>query len=95
MTAEPRRAAPTLPEVAAKRGIQTWYQGLLVDVIVAIALVVMTDIGPGMQSWDEVATSGPFWLLLLLRSTIQAIAAWALRRWADPSGTKIQPADTL
>lgn len=84
---------PTLPEVAKKRGWQTLATGLGVDVAVALALVLTTTVVPAMESWESVVTAWPVWLLVALRSTIQAVAAWAIRRWADPSaGTAIAAA---
>ena len=86
---EPRRAAPTVPEVAKKRGIQTLLTGLATDVGVALAVVLATTVVPGMESWDSVLREWPFWLLVALRSVIQAVAAWAIRRWADGSATDV------
>ena len=77
---------PTLSEVAKKRGIQTWYTGLAVDILVAVALVIATTVVPAMQSWQDVVTSWGVWLLAIGRSTLQAGAAWVLRRFADQSG---------
>ena len=85
--------APALPEVAAKRGWQTLIQGWGVDVLVALALVVTTTIVPAMETWETVLTAWPVWLLVALRSVVQAVAAWAIRRWADPSGTEVGSRD--
>lgn len=92
---DPTVPAPTLPEVAAKRGWQTLVQGLGVDILVALALVITTTVVPAMESWESVVTSWPVWLLVALRSTIQAVAAWALRRWVDQSGTTVKPRHAL
>lgn len=87
---EPRRAvAPSVPEVAKKRGIQTLWTGLATDVLVALALVLTTTVTPGMESWDSVLASWPLWLLVAARSVVQAVASWAIRRWADGSGTDV------
>ena len=81
---------PTLPEVAKKRGWQTLVTGLGVDVTVALALVLTTTVVPAMESWESVVTAWPVWLLVALRSVVQAVAAWAIRRWAAPSaGTEV------
>lgn len=86
---EPRRAVPTVPEVARKRGVQTLWTGLATDVLVALALVLTTTVVPGMESWDSVVRSWSLWLLVALRSVIQAVASWAIRRWADQSATDV------
>lgn len=88
---EPRHAAPTLPEVARKRGWQTLAQGIAVDILVALALVISTVVIPSMESWEDVVRLWPVWLLAFTRSGLQAIAAWAIRRWADKSGTAVEP----
>lgn len=76
------------PVIAAKRGWQTLAQGLGVDVLVALALVITTVVVPGMETWQDVMTQWPLWLLVALRSVLQAVAAWAIRRWADNSGVE-------
>ena len=78
---------PTIDAIAAKRGWQTLVQGLGIDVVVAVALVVATII-PGIETWDDVSRLWPAWLLLLAKSVVQAAASWALRRWADRSGVE-------
>lgn len=77
-----------LPAIAKKRGIQTWYTGLGVDILVALALVLTTTVVPDMDNWQNVMTSWPIWLLAFTRSGVQAVAAWALRRFADHSGVE-------
>ena len=81
---------PTIEQVAARRGVQTLTQGLAIDIIVAIALVVMTIL-PGVETWEDVTRAWPAWLLLVSKSVVQAVAAWALRRWRDASGVEIAP----
>lgn len=80
---------PTLPEVAKKRGLQTLVQGLLVDVAVAVALVILTIL-PGVQTWDDVMLLWPAWLLLIAKSLVQAVVAWIIRRWSDKSGVNVE-----
>ena len=82
--------APTIPEVAAKRGWQTLAQGLAVDVAVGVALVVGTIL-PGIETWNDVARMWPAWLLLVAKSVVQAVVAWVVRRYADQSGTDVAP----
>ena len=82
---------PPIEAVAAKRGWQTLLTGLGVDIIVALALVLTTTVVPAMESWESVVVSWPVWLLVALRSVIQAVASWAIRRWADGSGTQVAP----
>ena len=89
MTNQPQHAMP-IEEVARKRGWQTLLTGLGTDVTVALALVLATTVVPGMTSWSSVESSWTLWLLVGLRSVIQAVASWAIRRWADPAGTDIQ-----
>lgn len=72
-------------QIAAKRGTQTLAQGLAVDVIVAIAIVIATII-PGVETWADVARLWPAWLLLITKSITQAVVAWVIRRWGDPAG---------
>lgn len=79
---------PTLPEVAKKRGLQTLVQGLLVDVAVAVALVILTIL-PGVETWEDVMRLWPAWLLLIAKSLVQAVVAWVIRRWGDTSGVGI------
>lgn len=86
---------PTIDQIATKRGIQTWAQGLAIDVGVALALVVLSEIVPAMSDWQSVLSSWSVWLLVLLRSTLQAVCAWAVRRWADQSGVEPIAAPTV
>ena len=81
---------PTISEVAAKRGWQTLAQGLGIDVAVAVALVVATIL-PGVETWDDVVRLWPAWLLLMVKSCVQALVAWVIRRYSDRSGMDIQP----
>lgn len=75
----------TLPEVAAKRGIQTAVQGLAIDVAVAVALVVLASL-PDATDWAVVQAQAPIMALMIAKSVVQAIAAWVVRRFADQSG---------
>lgn len=81
-------AAPQMPlsVVARKRGLQTGVQGLLVDLLVAVALVVATVL-PGVETWEDVARLWPAWLLLVAKSIVQAAVAYAIRRYGDGEGT--------
>ena len=75
--------APTLPEVARKRGAQTFLQGLAIDVAVALALVIGAEVGK-IQSWNDFLA--PALTLTLAKSVIQAIVAYVVRRFYDQSG---------
>ena len=83
---EPRRAV-TISEVAQKRGWQTLAQGLLIDVLVAVALVVAAIV-PGIETWQQIGDMWPVWLLLVTKSVVQAVVAWVLRRYRDGSGVE-------
>lgn len=74
------------PEVlAAKRGWQTLMQGLGIDVVVAIMLVILYYL-PQLESWDSVLLTWTVIVFTLVKSVIQAIAAWFIRRYLDKSG---------
>ena len=75
--------APTLPEVAQKRGVQTFLQGLAIDVAVALALVIGTELG-GITRWEDFLA--PALTLTLTKSVIQAVVAYVVRRFYDSSG---------
>ena len=78
-------AALTLPEVARKRAWQTAFQGLLIDVAVAVALVVVASL-PDATDWAVVKARAPIMALMITKSIVQAVAAWVIRRYADKSG---------
>ena len=75
--------APTLTEVAQKRGIQTFLQGLAIDVAVALAIVIGAEVGK-IQSWNDLLA--PALTLTLAKSVIQAVVAYVVRRFYDQSG---------
>lgn len=65
---------------ARNRALRTFMTGLGVDVTVAVALVLLTFVGP-LGGWGEVQ-----WSLLsfsLAKSVTQAGASFVLRRWLD------------
>ena len=78
---------PSLGQVAQKRGWQTLLQGLGIDVLVAIALVIATVI-PSIETWNDIGQLWPVWLLLITKSVLQAVVAWVLRRYHDKSGVE-------
>ena len=83
-TGEPVPAPePTLTEVAQKRGVQTFLQGLAIDVAVALALVIGTQVAE-VQSWGDFLA--PALTLTLAKSVIQAVVAYVVRRFYDQSG---------
>ena len=75
----------TLDQVARKRGWQTAVQGLSIDVLVAVALVVLATL-PDATNWAVVRDNWPVVALLVSKSVVQAVAAWVVRRFADQSG---------
>ena len=79
---------PSIPEVAAKRGLQTFWQGLGVAVIMA----ALTAFGSGLTagSWEEWAGSWPIWTWAAFQAAGTAGVAWFVRRFADHSGTSIK-----
>ena len=74
---------PTLTEVAQKRGVQTFLQGLAIDVAVALALVIGTQVAE-IQRWEDFLA--PALTLTLTKSVIQAVVAYVVRRFYDQSG---------
>ena len=67
---------------AANRTVRTFFQGLGIDVAVGLALVLGTFF-LDKNSWGEVE-----WTILtfsLAKSGVQAVAAYVMRRWLDPS----------
>ena len=84
---EPRRAEPTLPQVAAKRAWQTAAQGLAIDVLVAVSVLVMSSLD-SITSRAAVLT----FLVALGKTILSTAAAWVIRRYRDRSGVTIAPA---
>lgn len=67
---------------ATNRGFRAFLTGLGIDVGVGIALVLTTFFG-GANAWGDVE-----WSILgfsLFKSCAQAVGAFVLRRWLDPS----------
>ena len=75
--------SPTLQEVAARRGWQTLFTGLAIDVAVAVAFVIGAEVGR-IQTMEEFLA--PALILAVTKSAVQAAAAWVVRRWMDQSG---------
>ena len=75
----------TLDQIARKRGWQTAIQGLAIDVVVAVALVILATL-PDATDWAVVRDNWPVVALPVSKSVVQAIAAWVVRRFADQSG---------
>lgn len=69
-----------LREDARNRALRTFLTGLGIDVAVGVALVLVTYVGP-LGGWDEFQ-----WTVLsfsLVKSVIQAVGAYILRRFID------------
>lgn len=97
MTApEPLTSPATVPStevLAVKRGWQTLLQGLAIDVVVAVALVILATL-PALDSWDTLRLQIGVISFTVSKSIVQALAAWVIRRWFDRSGhAKPMPID--
>ena len=90
-----RRAAnvPPTEVLAVKRGWQTLLQGLAIDVVVAVALVVLATL-PALDSWDTLRLQIGVISFTLAKSVVQAVVSWVVRRWFDQSGSS-QPLPVL
>lgn len=67
---------------ASNRGVRTFLQGLGIDIAVGVALVISTYL-IGANSWGDME-----WAILsfsLAKSAVQAVAAYVMRLWLDPS----------
>lgn len=71
--------------ISAKRGWQTLIQGLGIDVLVAVALVVMSYL-PALDSWDALGLRWAAISFAVSKSVMQALVAYVVRRWFDRSG---------
>lgn len=65
---------------ARNRALRSLLQGLVIDVLVAVALVVYTvTTSPDPVVWNLLAAS-------VARTVAQSMASFVMRRFADPSG---------
>lgn len=74
-------AAPTLQEVALKRGWQALAQSLGVDVAVAVALVILAQ-ADAITDLEALRNFG----ISLAKTGLVAICQWVIRRFIDRSG---------
>jgi hypothetical protein len=77
---EPEQAA--LAEDATNRSVRTIWQGLGVDVLIAVALLI-TNIFTDANGWGELD-----WKIIgftLMKTVLMAAAAYIMRRFIDPS----------
>lgn len=97
MTApEPQTGTVVLPPtevLAVKRGWQTLLQGLAIDVVVAVALVILATL-PALDSWDTLRLQIGVISFTVAKSVVQAVVSWVVRRWFDQSGSS-QPLPAL
>ena len=84
---------PPTEVLAVKRGWQTLLQGLAIDVVVAVALVILATL-PALDSWDTLRLQIGIISFTLAKSVVQAIVSWVVRRWFDKSGSS-QPLPVL
>lgn len=77
------------PRIAAKRGLQTLWQGLAVAVIMA----ALTALGSSLTaaSWTEWLASWPVWTWAAFQAAGTAGVAYLVRRFADHSGVQPEP----
>lgn len=75
-------ATKLLKKDASNRSVRTFLQGLAIDIAVGIALVLATFF-VDKNSWGDIE-----WAILtfsLAKSAVQALAAYIMRLWLDPS----------
>ena len=77
---------PPVETLATRRGWQTLAQGLAVDVVVAVALVIMATL-PSLDSWDAARLAWGVVSFAVAKSVVQAVVAFVIRRWFDKSGS--------
>lgn len=79
---------PTLPEVARKRAWQTAIQGLGIDVLVAVAVLILSSLD-SITSKSAAITFG----IALGKTVVSTVCAWVIRRYRDRSGFEPAPED--
>ena len=77
---------PPTEVLAVKRGWQTLLQGLAIDVVVAVSLVILATL-PALNSWDTLRLQIGVISFTLAKSVVQAVVSWVVRRWFDKSGS--------
>lgn len=73
---------PALKGDATNRGVRSFLTGLAIDVAVAVVLVMMVTFTEN-NGWSTIE-----WVVVsfsLAKSVVQAVGAYVLRRWLDPS----------
>lgn len=85
----------TLPEVARKRGLQAFWQGLSVDVVVAASLLISA-------TFMDIDSTEAFWafVILLGKTIVVSATQYTVRRYVDqsgyhPDGSPIFPGDSV
>lgn len=76
-------STPTIDQVAARRGWQTALQGLGIDVLVAVCVLIAASL-------DELTTRAALVTLAvaIAKTAVGAAVAWVIRRYADRSGVE-------
>ena len=83
--------SPTLPEVARKRAWQTAAQGLAVDLVVAVAVLVLSSV-------DQITSRAALltFAITLAKTVVSTACAWVIRRYRDRSGFEAsEPVETV
>lgn len=75
----------TRESIAAKRGWQTFGDGVLVVVVFAVVMQLGGVIG-GASSWDALFGSWRVWTWGVMQAVAVAFVAWFQRRYKDHAG---------
>ncbi len=91
MVTKAQRAAALLSRDARNRALRTFVQGLGIDVLVAIAIVIAQVASQPLEAWQGWLAIG----ISLARSVAQAAASYVMRRFLDRSKipTPLPPSD--
>lgn len=80
-----------LPEIAAKRGVQTLAVGLIAAAIVFGLAPLVAAIG-GAEGWQDFISNWPAWTWEIFKgatvAALTALIAWFQRRYLDHDGVE-------